>query len=102
MQQDGHDSTTSEPNGHSSVKMKKHGHASAVKKKSSHANGIVKITLVDLRIILAGMQAMCDGDFSVRLPGDWTGWKGRLLTGSTRSSPLISVWRRSWRASGKS
>ena len=88
MQQDGHDSTTSEvhghpttiskPNGHSKVKMKKNGHASTVKKKKSHADGIVKVALVDLRIVLAGMQAMCDGDFSVRLPGDWTGLEGKI------------------------
>ena len=78
MQQDGHASTTSEPNGHSSVKTKKNGHASTVKKKKSHANGMVKIALGDLRTVLAGMQAMCDGDFSVRLPGDWTGLEGKI------------------------
>ncbi len=27
----------------------------------------------DLSVILAGLQTMRDGDFSVRLPGSWTG-----------------------------
>ncbi|RIH80452.1 methyl-accepting chemotaxis protein [Meiothermus hypogaeus] len=32
----------------------------------------------DLRILLRGLQAVRDGDFSVRLPGDWTGLEGKL------------------------
>ena len=32
----------------------------------------------DLGVILAGLQTMRDGDFSVRLPGVWTGLAGKL------------------------
>ncbi len=33
---------------------------------------------VDLRVILAGLQTVRDGDFSVRLPGSWTGLPGKI------------------------
>ena len=32
----------------------------------------------NLSVILAGLQTMRDGDFSVRLPGSWTGLAGKL------------------------
>src|SRR5579863_1515941 len=32
----------------------------------------------DLSIILASLQTMRDGDFSVRLPGSWTGLAGKI------------------------
>ncbi len=32
----------------------------------------------DLRQLVIGLQAMRDGDFSVRLPGDWTGLAGKI------------------------
>src|SRR5215471_18006672 len=32
----------------------------------------------DLAVILAGLQTMRDGDFSVRLPGSWTGLAGKV------------------------
>jgi len=32
----------------------------------------------DLSVILAGLQTMRDGDFSVRLPGSWTGLAGKI------------------------
>src|SRR6202040_3813296 len=32
----------------------------------------------DLSVILAGLQTMRNGDFSVRLPGSWTGLPGKL------------------------
>jgi len=31
-----------------------------------------------LAVILAGLQTMRDGDFSVRLPGHWTGLEGKI------------------------
>ena len=31
----------------------------------------------NLSVILAGLQTMRDGDFSVRLPGNWTGLAGK-------------------------
>src|ERR1700736_4994134 len=32
----------------------------------------------NLAVLLAGLQTMRDGDFSVRLPGSWTGMPGKL------------------------
>src|SRR5205807_9418725 len=32
----------------------------------------------DLSIVLAALQTMRDGDFSVRLPGSWTGLAGKI------------------------
>ena len=32
----------------------------------------------DLSVILASLQTMRDGDFSVRLPGSWTGLAGKI------------------------
>src|SRR5580704_7690244 len=32
----------------------------------------------DLSVILASLQTMRDGDFSVRLPGNWTGLAGKI------------------------
>src|ERR1700681_827035 len=32
----------------------------------------------ELSVILAGLQTMRDGDFSVRLPGYWTGLHGKI------------------------
>ncbi len=36
------------------------------------------VTSADLSLILAGLQTMRDGDFSVRLPGSWTGLPGKV------------------------
>src|ERR1700719_2380783 len=49
--------------------------------KSSSGNGDhggAEITKADLGEILAGLQTMRDGDFSVRLPGVWTGVGGKI------------------------
>src|SRR4029077_1093763 len=35
-------------------------------------------TAADLTVILASLQTMRDGDFSVRLPGSWTGLAGKI------------------------
>src|SRR5262252_6771239 len=32
----------------------------------------------DLSVVLAALQTMRDGDFSVRLPGSWTGLAGKV------------------------
>src|SRR6476620_1153475 len=40
----------------------------------THTNG----SAPDIRVLLYGLQAMRDGDFSVRLPGDWTGLEGKI------------------------
>src|SRR5258705_13680154 len=49
--------------------------------KNSSGNGdqgAAEITKADLGAILAGLQTMRDGDFSVRLPGVWTGVGGKI------------------------
>src|SRR5271155_5757375 len=38
----------------------------------------VEISATDLSLILSSLQTMRDGDFSVRLPGSWTGLPGKL------------------------
>jgi HAMP domain-containing protein/CheY-like chemotaxis protein/signal transduction histidine kinase len=49
---------------------------------SSQGNGLTSavadVSPADLNAILAGLQTMRDGDFSVRLPGSWTGVAGKL------------------------
>ena len=44
---------------------------------TAHANGVA-VGTSDLRVLLAGLQAMRDGNFSIRLPGDWTGLEGKI------------------------
>src|SRR5215471_9751492 len=54
--------------------MEKNGRATAV----AHTNGGGVAASAELRAVLSGLQAMSDGDFSVRLPGDWTGLEGKI------------------------
>src|ERR1700735_4802137 len=37
-----------------------------------------EISFADLSVILSSLQTMRDGDFSVRLPGNWTGVTGKI------------------------
>ncbi len=37
-----------------------------------------EIVSADLSVVLASLQTMRDGDFSVRLPGNWTGLAGKI------------------------
>src|SRR5271168_3029311 len=39
---------------------------------------VVEPQTADLSVILASLQTMRDGDFSVRLPGSWTGLEGKI------------------------
>ncbi|MBS1786275.1 MAG: hypothetical protein JST85_01055 [Acidobacteria bacterium] len=41
---------------------------------NGHENG----KLPDLSVLLSSLQAMRNGDFSVRLPGSWTGLEGKI------------------------
>jgi HAMP domain-containing protein/signal transduction histidine kinase/DNA-binding response OmpR family regulator len=47
-------------------------HAEALHAENGH------VTSDNLSAILTGLQTMRDGDFSVRLPGDWTGLAGKI------------------------
>ena len=62
-------SAPSQPNLRSTLNVKKNGHKEA---------SISRSTPVDLGLILAGLQTMRDGDFSVRLPVAWTGLEGKI------------------------
>src|ERR1035438_5459653 len=42
------------------------------------ATAVSETSQPDLSVILASLQTMSDGDFSVRLPGSWTGLAGKL------------------------
>ncbi len=42
------------------------------------ATAVAETSQPDLGVILASLQTMSDGDFSVRLPGSWTGLAGKL------------------------
>jgi HAMP domain-containing protein/CheY-like chemotaxis protein/signal transduction histidine kinase len=42
------------------------------------ATAMPDVSQPDLSVILASLQTMSDGDFSVRLPGSWTGLAGKL------------------------
>jgi HAMP domain-containing protein/CheY-like chemotaxis protein/signal transduction histidine kinase len=54
--------------------------ASADQKSKSNGNSVPATPPAsgDLSVILASLQTMRDGDFSVRLPGSWTGLAGKI------------------------
>jgi CheY-like chemotaxis protein/signal transduction histidine kinase/HAMP domain-containing protein len=70
------------------MRMKRSDHSTATAEGTSRSkaglqgNGltsaVVEVSAGDLAAILAGLQTMRDGDFSVRLPGSWTGLAGKL------------------------
>src|SRR5579885_3273161 len=63
-------STTSPPkNGQSTAKPSLDGNGGVA---------LQEVSSADLGIVLAGLQTMRDGDFSVRLPGAWTGLAGKI------------------------
>src|ERR1700756_2253459 len=45
---------------------------------NGHATAVAEPTAADLSAILAGLQSMQQGDFSIRLPGSWTGLAGKI------------------------
>src|SRR5262249_52448833 len=84
----GRTTATTEKNGHAhapvgrtTATMKKNGHAHTTVSRATavaHANGGGAAASAELRAVLSGLQAMSHGDFSVRLPGDWTGLEGKI------------------------
>src|SRR5919199_1352587 len=88
MKKNGHAHATV---GRTTAAMEKRGRATAATKKNGHAHATVGRTTAqayangragavssELRVVLSGLQAMRNGDFSVRLPGDWTGLEGKI------------------------
>src|SRR5580704_13833442 len=47
-------------------------------KNNGHSSVTAEPSAVDFAAILASLQTMRDGDFSVRLPGSWTGLAGKI------------------------
>ncbi len=52
--------------------------AKAQGQNNGHDVGVADAPATDLTVILASLQKMQDGDFSVRLPGSWTGLPGKI------------------------
>jgi hypothetical protein len=48
------------------------------KSNNGQAGGVSDPSAVDLSAILASLQSVRDGDFSVRLPGSWIGLAGKV------------------------
>ncbi|MGH8058329.1 MAG: HAMP domain-containing protein, partial [Candidatus Entotheonellia bacterium] len=59
---------------HTNGHAKKNGQAGGKAQANGHNGG----ASFDLPAILHGLQAMSDGEFSVRLPGHWTGLEGKI------------------------
>src|ERR1700753_3653140 len=45
---------------------------------NGHGTAVAEPSAADLSVILASLQRMQQGDFSVRLPGSWTGLPGKI------------------------
>jgi HAMP domain-containing protein/CheY-like chemotaxis protein/signal transduction histidine kinase len=52
--------------------------AKAEPKTNGYRNVRSEVASADLSVLLAGLQTMRDGNFSVRLPGSWTGLTGKI------------------------
>jgi HAMP domain-containing protein/CheY-like chemotaxis protein/signal transduction histidine kinase len=56
--------------------------ANPIRRANAKSNGErdvrVEVCFADLSVILSSLQVMRDGDFSVRLPGNWTGLAGKI------------------------
>jgi HAMP domain-containing protein/CheY-like chemotaxis protein/signal transduction histidine kinase len=63
-----------------STAVKQNGPGSAKKSANGYANGNGRAhgTAAALHVLLDSLQSMRDGDFSVRLPGHWTGLEGKI------------------------
>jgi HAMP domain-containing protein/CheY-like chemotaxis protein/signal transduction histidine kinase len=68
MKRNNRETSTAVANGDSAVGEKTNGN-------SSRIEGAIP---ADLSVILSSLQTMRDGDFSVRLPGSWTGLEGKI------------------------
>src|SRR5262249_48240252 len=67
----GRATATVEKHGRATTAMKKNGHAKAAVGRTTaqaYANDRAGAVSSELRVVLSGLQAMRDGDFSVRLP----------------------------------
>ena len=70
MKRSDHGTATANPASDVKTSVKSNGRSAV------QANG--EAMPADLSVILASLQTMRDGDFSVRLPGHWTGLAGKI------------------------
>src|ERR1700734_73279 len=47
-------------------------------KSNGQGEGRAEVSFAELSVLLSSLQTMRDGDFSVRLPGNWTGVAGKI------------------------
>jgi hypothetical protein len=47
-------------------------------KRNGNSSPVAELASGDLSVILSSLQTMRNGDFSVRLPGSWTGLAGKI------------------------
>ena len=52
--------------------------ATQTNKNNGNSVHVAEPASADLKVILTGLQTMRNGDFSVRLPGSWTGLPGKI------------------------
>jgi HAMP domain-containing protein/CheY-like chemotaxis protein/signal transduction histidine kinase len=55
-----------------------HSDAQEAEKGNGHISAVAEPLSADLNVILESLQTVRDGDFSVRLPGTWTGLAGKI------------------------
>jgi HAMP domain-containing protein/CheY-like chemotaxis protein/signal transduction histidine kinase len=66
------------PDGHKNDNHKNDDSRNADNKNNGNAVAVAEPASAGLSAILASLQTMRDGDFSVRLPGSWTGLEGKI------------------------
>src|SRR5882724_12390347 len=54
------------------------GESATDSRNNGHSTAVAEPASADLSVILASLQTMRSGDFSVRLPGSWTGLAGKI------------------------
>ena len=77
MKRNSRETATAVANGRSLESHKSDDPRNAENKNNGNAAAVAEPAAAGLSAILASLQTMRDGDFSVRLPGSWTGLAGQ-------------------------
>ncbi len=83
MKRNSRETATAVANGRPPDSHKNDGHKNddsrnADNKNNGNSVAVAEPAAAGLSAILASLQTMRDGDFSVRLPGSWTGLEGKI------------------------
>ncbi len=78
MKRNSRETATAVANGRSLESHKSDDPRNAENKNNGNAAAVAEPAAAGLSAILASLQTMRDGDFSVRLPGSWTGLEGKI------------------------